>query len=154
MSTQAKRGFTLIELLVVIAIIAILAAILFPVFAKAREKARQTSCASNEKQISLSMLMYVNDYDEKFMYCCVPTRRSTSQNLNVLPWWRPAVVASTDIRYEGLTMSYVKNRQVWVCPSSANIDVNSYATPRSSSRVRVAAPVSCWPQSSSRRSTC
>jgi prepilin-type N-terminal cleavage/methylation domain-containing protein/prepilin-type processing-associated H-X9-DG protein len=59
-----RRGFTLIELLVVIAIIAILAAILFPVFAKAREKARQTSCLSNAKQITLAILQYTQDYDE------------------------------------------------------------------------------------------
>jgi prepilin-type N-terminal cleavage/methylation domain-containing protein/prepilin-type processing-associated H-X9-DG protein len=60
------RGFTLIELLVVIAIIAILAAILFPVFATARDKARQTTCASNEKQMGLAMLQYVQDYDDYF----------------------------------------------------------------------------------------
>src|SRR5579883_996778 len=59
-----SNGFTLIELLVVIAIIAILAAILFPVFAKAREKARQASCMSNEKQIGLAILQYVQDNDE------------------------------------------------------------------------------------------
>ena len=63
-NTQNKKGFTLIELLVVIAIIAILAAILFPVFAQAREKARQTSCLSNMKQLSLGLNMYVQDYDE------------------------------------------------------------------------------------------
>jgi len=61
-----KRGFTLIELLVVIAIIAILAAILFPVFAKVREKARQTSCLSNEKQLGLALVQYNEDYDEKW----------------------------------------------------------------------------------------
>ena len=60
------RGFTLIELLVVIAIIAILAAILFPVFAKAREKARQTTCTSNMRQIGLGMVQYVQDYDELY----------------------------------------------------------------------------------------
>ncbi|MCX7597678.1 MAG: DUF1559 domain-containing protein, partial [Armatimonadetes bacterium] len=59
-----KKGFTLIELLVVIAIIAILAAILFPVFARAREKARQASCTSNLKQIAMAHLMYAQDYDE------------------------------------------------------------------------------------------
>jgi prepilin-type N-terminal cleavage/methylation domain-containing protein/prepilin-type processing-associated H-X9-DG protein len=61
-----RRGFTLIELLVVIAIIAILASILFPVFSRAREKARQTTCASNLKQMGLSFFMYISDYDEMY----------------------------------------------------------------------------------------
>ena len=64
---RAAHGFTLIELLVVIAIIAILAAILFPVFAQAREKARQTSCLSNLKQIGTAAMMYAQDYDERYM---------------------------------------------------------------------------------------
>jgi prepilin-type N-terminal cleavage/methylation domain-containing protein/prepilin-type processing-associated H-X9-DG protein len=69
-----RNGFTLLELLVVIAIIAILAAILFPVFARAREKARQASCTSNLKQMGLAMLMYANDYDEVLppLYAWVP----------------------------------------------------------------------------------
>src|ERR1041385_483386 len=63
-----KQGFTLIELLVVIAVIAILAALLFPVFAQAREKARQTSCLSNMKQINLGWMMYMQDYDETWIF--------------------------------------------------------------------------------------
>ena len=86
-------GFTLIELLVVIAIIAILAAILFPVFAKAREKARQASCLSNVKQISSAMMMYISDWDEQFV-CVTDTYR----------WYFPL-------------QSYVKNAQVFQCPS-------------------------------------
>ena len=65
---QTGKGFTLIELLIVIAIITILSAILFPVFASAREKARQTACASNEKQLGLSMIQYAQDYDEVYPF--------------------------------------------------------------------------------------
>ncbi|MDR3710712.1 MAG: DUF1559 domain-containing protein, partial [Capsulimonadaceae bacterium] len=65
-TSRTHEGFTLIELLVVIAIIAILAAILFPVFAKAREKARQASCQSNMKQLGIGFVQYVQDYDERF----------------------------------------------------------------------------------------
>ncbi|HJN15562.1 MAG TPA: DUF1559 domain-containing protein, partial [Armatimonadota bacterium] len=123
-----RSGFTLIELLVVIAIIAILAAILFPVFAKAREKARQASCTSNVKQIALGMLMYAQDYDEKFGYCCTYRPRSANQGLNLRPHWRPSSNNSSDIRYNGLAMPYIKNRQIYVCPSYG--DINSYSAPR------------------------
>jgi len=68
MSFSSRRGFTLIELLVVIAIIAILAAILFPVFAQAREQARSISCLSNQKQIGTACMMYLQDYDEVYPY--------------------------------------------------------------------------------------
>ncbi|MCX6812785.1 MAG: DUF1559 domain-containing protein [Candidatus Berkelbacteria bacterium] len=95
-----RRGFTLIELLVVIAIIAILAAILFPVFARAREKARQASCSSNEKQIMLGILMYVQDYDE------------------ALPGaWASGSAGLWSVRI----MPYVKNNQLFVCPSNATM---------------------------------
>jgi prepilin-type N-terminal cleavage/methylation domain-containing protein/prepilin-type processing-associated H-X9-DG protein len=92
-------GFTLIELLVVIAIIAILAAILFPVFARAREKARQTACLSGIKQLSLGVLMYAQDYDGRLL----PSRDKT----NKLIW--PAYL-----------QPYVKNTQVFICPSVAD----------------------------------
>jgi len=104
-----KRGFTLIELLVVIAIIAILAAILFPVFARAREKARQASCLNNTKQIILAILMYAQDYDDKIVanatyYDYPPTG-------GPFYWWWDA------------TAPYIKNTQVWVCPSKPDVTI-------------------------------
>ena len=106
-----KRGFTLIELLVVIAIIAILAAILFPVFARAREKARQTSCLSNLKQLGLGLMMYAQDYDERF-----PTYWWGEGNTgiaNSCTWW-------------GGIYPYVKNIQIFACPSSNNTGNNTW----------------------------
>jgi prepilin-type N-terminal cleavage/methylation domain-containing protein/prepilin-type processing-associated H-X9-DG protein len=105
-----KKGFTLIELLVVIAIIAILAAILFPVFAKAREKARQTSCLSNIKQIALGILMYAQDYDE---------RLPLAENWG--PQWTPPTpqdLRSDNIWMHHLIYPYVKNWQIFTCPST------------------------------------
>jgi len=93
-----RHGFTLIELLVVIAIIAILAAILFPVFARAREKARQTACLSNMKQIALAADMYCTDYDE-----CYP-----------MSIYTPSTVVITF--YHAL-QPYMKNTQLLQCPS-------------------------------------
>ncbi len=100
---DSTLGFTLIELLVVIAIIAILAAILFPVFARAREKARQASCQSNVKQIVLGILMYAQDYDE------VLPRNAVAGN--------PVPGASPSIRWPAGIMPYVKNTQLFACPS-------------------------------------
>jgi prepilin-type N-terminal cleavage/methylation domain-containing protein/prepilin-type processing-associated H-X9-DG protein len=94
-----KKGFTLIELLVVIAIIAILAAILFPVFARAREKARQASCLSNVKQIMLAWRMYAQDYDGQF------THHVFAYGLPQAYWWYYPLQA------------YVKNVQIFQCPS-------------------------------------
>ncbi len=102
---RRNSGFTLIELLVVIAIIAILAAILFPVFARAREKARQTSCLSNVKQIMLGAKMYVQDYDETWPIARLYTVSGTSTYGSNPGFW------------PNLLMPYVKNEQVFVCPS-------------------------------------
>jgi prepilin-type N-terminal cleavage/methylation domain-containing protein/prepilin-type processing-associated H-X9-DG protein len=105
------RGFTLIELLVVIAIIAILAAILFPVFAQAREKARQTSCTSNLKQLATGIMMYVQDYDEMFPRS---NQDVTQAECNAAPggcWSFPFVF------WQQLSQSYIKNFGIMTCPS-------------------------------------
>jgi prepilin-type N-terminal cleavage/methylation domain-containing protein/prepilin-type processing-associated H-X9-DG protein len=107
-----RTGFTLIELLVVIAIIAILAAILFPVFARAREKARMTSCLSNVKQLGLGIMMYVQDYDERLCYnshpCCVCCFRSYGQGNATNPNWIVEIAP------------YVKNAAIFECPSATS----------------------------------
>lgn len=92
---RSRHGFTLIELLVVIAIIAILAAILFPVFAKVREKARQIACVSNEKQIALAFTQYTQDYDET-----LPPRNNGVGTVFFL------------------LNPYIKSKGVWKCPSN------------------------------------
>jgi prepilin-type N-terminal cleavage/methylation domain-containing protein/prepilin-type processing-associated H-X9-DG protein len=106
------RGFTLIELLVVIAIIAILAAILFPVFARAREKARQASCQSNLKQIALAWLMYAQDYDERVLASHQPPVQTPRWDMWI--WAQATPPGGIDSRL----MPYVKNQQMFVCPSS------------------------------------
>ena len=102
------RGFTLIELLVVIAIIAILAAILFPAFARARENARRASCQSNMKQLGLGMLQYTQDYDER------------------LPIGQASIVADNfrGRTWGGQVFPYVKSIQVYVCPSDTTTPVS------------------------------
>lgn len=94
-----RRGFTLIELLVVIAIIAILAAILFPVFARAREAARQSSCLSNTKQLGIAVMSYTQDYDEQLP-------RSYSGGAQPLFWF-------------DILQPYIKNTQIFYCPSDS-----------------------------------
>src|SRR5215213_9848731 len=107
---RTRRGFTLIELLVVIAIIAILAAILFPVFAQAREKARQTSCLSNVRQIGTGYAMYLQDYDERFPPHV--TERTAD------PGTPDTAEARAPFSYKIKLQPYVKNEQVFKCPSA------------------------------------
>ncbi len=124
-----RKGFTLIELLVVIAIIAILAAILFPVFARAREKARQASCQSNLKQITLALKQYQQDYDEVYPIAstamangtlCTPGNppccsKAWSPNKNAS---LPSAVATGYVHTR--LEPYIKNTQVWICPSMSS----------------------------------
>ncbi len=115
MYSRSRNGFTLIELLVVIAIIAILASILFPVFAKARAQARKISCLSNMKQIGLSLMMYVQDYDEthapaqwhnEYGGACSPTFFGFG-------------------RIGGLLQPYIKSRQIFMCPEDTWVSANT-----------------------------
>lgn len=99
-----KTGFTLIELLVVIAIIALLAAILFPVFARARENARRSSCQSNLKQLALGIVQYTQDYDEKYPMRCIDTDGS-------------GTLSTPDDGWGWMIMPYVKSEQLFQCPS-------------------------------------
>jgi prepilin-type N-terminal cleavage/methylation domain-containing protein/prepilin-type processing-associated H-X9-DG protein len=115
---EHKRGFTLIELLVVIAIIAILAAILFPVFARAREKARQASCLSNLKQMALAVLMYAQDYDETYplsYYYDASFTHDFSWDFHIDWSVSPPAI---DL---GLIGPYTKNQQLSACPSARGL---------------------------------
>ncbi len=134
---QTKSGFTLIELLVVIAIISILAAILFPVFATAREKARQTSCMSNLKQLGLAFTQYTNDYDDALPGC---TQYDSAQGSPLpdghLGGWTYIIsfdsTNGTSSLYDpslGALYPYVKTKAVYVCPDDVKgaIGGQSYA---------------------------
>jgi len=123
MIRPSVRGFTLTELLIVIAIISILAAILFPVFARARGAARQAVCMSNAKQIALAFMMYIQDYDERTPRAV--NNASALDKLNVQQ--TPQLVGDNAFlpsdsaigRPEGFLYSYIKNIQVWRCPQDS-----------------------------------
>src|SRR5436309_2182636 len=111
---RGRKGFTLIELLVVIAIIAILAAILFPVFAQAREKARQATCASNLKQIGTAFMMYIQDYDEMFPPTDYddPVQGRVTWPSIINPYVRAGIAKQT-----GQAENKSQRTSVFVCPS-------------------------------------
>ena len=106
MQRTHRSAFTLIELLVVIAIIAILAAILFPVFAQAREKARQVTCISNMRQVGLGLHMYAQDYDDVLPY----NNRDVDNFGN----------ANAPVSFLSALFPYTKSRKIYVCPSSVD----------------------------------
>jgi prepilin-type N-terminal cleavage/methylation domain-containing protein/prepilin-type processing-associated H-X9-DG protein len=126
MNRRRNHGFTLIELLVVIAIIAILAAILFPVFAQARERARAVSCLSNTKQLGLAEMMYAQDYDETYWSNPWP---GGGVNLNGNGCIQPACGGTTF--WSDLLMPYVKNAGVFDCPSNSDtlLEIENYVPP-------------------------
>jgi prepilin-type N-terminal cleavage/methylation domain-containing protein/prepilin-type processing-associated H-X9-DG protein len=128
MQRAERRGFTLIELLVVIAIIAILAAILFPVFAQAREKARQSGCLSNMKQYGTAFMMYTQDYDELFPLSMGYTTGlggwMWNFNTQVPPLWRASQdinnprVQGAMVHWANTIQPYIKNHEIYKCPSA------------------------------------
>ena len=125
-SQRRDHGFTLIELLVVIAIIAILAAILFPVFAQARAKARQSACLSNMKQLGTGLMMYAQDHDET-----LPISDFIGNGLAPLVGWRDP--RAGDSWASGL-YPYVKNLQIYVCPEAVDYPADKSVPWRSPDR--------------------
>jgi len=122
--SKTRAGFTLIELLVVIAIIAILAAILFPVFAKAREKARQTTCLSNEKQIGLGFIQYMSDNDGYLPNTCGDVCQDAGGNIYTGVWMYEghkgnATTAGAFDPAKGSIYPYIKSAAVFLCPDDA-----------------------------------
>ena len=125
--TTMRRAFTLIELLVVIAIIALLAAILFPVFARARENARKTSCQNSLKQLGLGVLQYTQDYDES-----LPGTTCTALGNGVRNAWTYFTAFSNTAPTnfdpaQGSLFPYIKSAQIYVCPSDSSRQLTSYA---------------------------
>lgn len=131
MQEFTKRGFTLIELLVVVAIIAILAAILFPVFARARENARRASCQSNLRQIGLTLAQYTQDYDERYPYdefAIISNGDTNDDPTNGV--FGDSFAPGFGLRWTQRIQSYVKNRQIFQCPSSTPYNGNATTASR------------------------
>ena len=114
-----RRGFTLIELLVVIAIIAILAAILFPVYARMKEKAKQTACLMHGRQLGTAMMVYSSDYDDH-----APIALPNAECGKLIGSWQSVNGSAKDFFTQGWSLrfgafgSYVRNNEIWICPSA------------------------------------
>ena len=131
--TARRRGFTLIELLVVIAIIAILAAMLFPVFARARESARKIQCLSNVKNVAMAMQMYITDYDrfpprehpsadEDAFFQTIPGQSSSATHCST----SRMTAANPYLRWQVILDEYIKNRDIYRCPSAKYSSIGPY----------------------------
>ena len=117
---RERRGFTLIELLVVIAIVAILAGLLFPVFARARASALSTRCLANLRQVGLAVQMYASDWDDGFPWGVDSADRYCPQIWNGQPQWLP-LIATMPYAHEVLD-PYIKSRELWHCPADGGYD--------------------------------
>jgi len=115
-----NSGFSLVELLIVIAIIGVLAALLFPVFSRARESARGTTCLSNMKQIGIALALYQQDYDETFPMNRFPDETHPLQGCVNTPGvpYPLGGLEETRVNWRRVLLSYLKNKQVYACPSN------------------------------------
>jgi prepilin-type N-terminal cleavage/methylation domain-containing protein/prepilin-type processing-associated H-X9-DG protein len=134
---RTPPGFTLIELLVVVAVIAILAGLLFPVFAQARERARRALCLSNVKQIGMAVLMYASDYDQTYpgggsrgdQALFVPGPEGSWENMPAMSPQGPVNVAPYTVAY--LLLPYIRNTQIFICPNDPTGDRSGRTGPGS-----------------------
>jgi prepilin-type N-terminal cleavage/methylation domain-containing protein len=122
--TRSTHGFTLVELLTVIAIIAVLAALLFPVFATARGKAREIVCVSNLRQIGLSIKMYTQDYDEFYPWAVDPTDKYTPQIWSSFPDFQ-AQIPFMPMMHEAL-QPYIKSQELFHCPADTGYTIEDF----------------------------
>lgn len=124
--TRRRDGFTLIELLIVVAIVALLAALLFPVFSKVRERARQTQCLSNLRQLGFATFQYAQDYDDRYPYGGDPSDLNTNswQSWKGGKYW-PAIqeMQANQQTLPNVMAAYVKDRDLWHCPDDNGFDM-------------------------------